>query len=182
MEREGRNEANERRIARMQRPANSFFIWKERQEANMILETSDTLSHIQTDRPSQDFDFVNIEPVLARGNPVEKKRKCDLWMDLEDISLQSTFESPAKRRRNNNFEELMKSWDTGRGGGQEQPLKNEPLKQNMHLKDNYLAISKDHARPRKIAKPKFDPATHSGEGGGGESYSEVEGDWSGGGG
>ena len=171
MEREGGKEEKERRIVRMQKPANLFFALKEKEKPSMV----------EDGRPPQDFDMISIEPVVARSTPL--KRKCDLWTDLENISDISTVESPAKRQRNN-FNVLLKFWDGVGGGGQEQQqLKNEPQKPIIHSKDSNLQISEDNARTQRKAEPKLDTATHNGgSGGDSESGLEVDADWSGGGG
>ena len=156
MEREGGKEEKERRIVRMQKPANIFFALKKKEKPST--------SMVEDGRPPQDFDMISIEPVVARSTPL--KRKCNLWTDLENIYDISTVESPAKRQRNN-FNVLLKFWDGDGGGGQDQQLKNEPQKPIIHPNNSNLPISEDNARTQRKAEPKLDTATHSGGRGGG---------------
>ena len=180
MEREGAKEERERRIVNMQRPANSFF--SKEGSTNIRQDITDTLTdRIQTTQNSE-----NIDQVETRSTPV--KRKCDLWMDLEDISELSTVGSPAKRQRQN-FKNLLKYWDGGGGRGKATTisLKDEPQKPKIHIHINThsnhnLEIGGSEALTRKAVDTKLDTNTHGGGGGESESCQGGVADWSGGGG
>ena len=78
MERKGAKEERDRRIVKMQRPVNSFF--SKEGSTNIRQDTTHTL----TDRINSKLNSDNIDQVETRSTPV--KRKCNSWMDLEDIS------------------------------------------------------------------------------------------------
>ena len=151
MEREGGKDEKERRIIRMQRPANTFF---------PKLKDTHT-SRMNNSQNTQNSE--KIEQVVARSTPV--KRKCNLWTDLGNKSDLSTIGSPAKRRKEN-FNCLLKYWDSGGGvRGQALEIKNEPFEPIINItKNSNIESDGTNAQSRKTTKSKSESETHSGEG------------------